>query len=106
MRVIDVGVQATNGTLWAIQAKAYAPDNTVTKRDMDIFLPESACPEFDCRLLITTTRHVSQNMIRASRVAEKLVSVGRVAYSPRKNLSRHGTSRMMRDAETSQCDRP
>ena len=66
--------QAKDGTLWAIQAKAYAPDNAVTKKDMDSFLSESARAEFDHRLLIATTRHVSAAAIRASKAAEKPVS--------------------------------
>ena len=71
---IDLVAQAKDGTLWAIQAKAYAPENSVTKQDMDSFLSESARPEFDYRLLIATTRHVSAAAIRASKAAEKPVS--------------------------------
>ena len=55
---IDLVAQARNGTLWAVQAKAYAPDNAVTKTDMNSFLSESARAEFDHRLLIATTRRV------------------------------------------------
>jgi superfamily II DNA or RNA helicase len=71
---IDLVAQAKDGTRWAIQAKAYAPDNAVTKKDMDSFLSESARAEFDHRLLIATTRHVSAAAIRASTAAEKPVS--------------------------------
>ena len=39
---IDLVAQANDGTLWAIQAKAYAPDNTVTKHDVD----RDTCIEF------------------------------------------------------------
>jgi predicted helicase len=39
---IDLVAEAKDGTLWAIQAKAYAPDNAVTKHDVDSFLSESA----------------------------------------------------------------
>ena len=35
---IDLVVQAKDGTLWAIQAKAYAPENAVTKQDTNKFL--------------------------------------------------------------------
>ena len=48
---IDLVAQAKDGTLWAIQAKAYGPDNAVTKKDMDSFLSESARAEFHHRLL-------------------------------------------------------
>jgi superfamily II DNA or RNA helicase len=71
---IDLVAQAKDGTLWAIQAKAYGPDNAVTKKDMDSFLSESARAEFHHRLLIATTRHVSAAAIRASKAAEKPVS--------------------------------
>ena len=70
---IDLVAQANNGTYWAIQAKAYAPDNTVTKQDMDTFLAESGRPECAHRLLIATTRHVSPFATRASKAAEKPV---------------------------------
>ena len=70
---IDLVAQAKDGTYWAIQAKAYAPDNTVTKQDMNAFLSESARAEIDHRLLIATTRHVSPNATRASKAAEKPV---------------------------------
>ena len=49
---IDLVAEAKDGTLWAVQAKAYAPDNAVTKTDMDSFLSESARVEFDHRLLL------------------------------------------------------
>jgi len=71
---IDLVAQAKDGTLWAIQAKAYGPDNAVTKKDMDSFLSESARAEFHHRLLIATTRHVSTAATRASKAAEKSVS--------------------------------
>ena len=72
---IDLVAEAKDGTLWAIQAKAYAPDNAVTKRDVDSFLSESARAEFHHRLLIATTSRVSQAATRASEAAEKPVSM-------------------------------
>ena len=66
--------QAKDGTLWAIQAKAYAPENTVTKKDMDSFLAESGRSEFAHRLLIATTRHFSSNADRACKHAVPPVS--------------------------------
>ena len=69
----DLVAQANNGTYMAIQGKAYAPDNTVTKQHMDTFLAESGRPEFAHRLLIATTRHVSPFATRASKAAEKQV---------------------------------
>ncbi len=52
---IDLVAKHQDGTLWAIQAKAYAEDGSVTKHDMDSFLSESSRPEFSYRLLIATT---------------------------------------------------
>ena len=39
---IDLVAEDHDGRLWAIQAKAYAPENTVTKADVDKFLSESS----------------------------------------------------------------
>ena len=80
---IDLVAEAKDGTLWAIQAKAYAPDNAVTKHDVDSFLSESARAEFRHRLLIATTSRVSHAASRASKAAEKPVSM----------LLRHGLDR-------------
>ena len=52
---IDLVAEHQDGTLWAIQAKAYAEDYSVTKHDMDAFLAESGRPQFSYRLLIATT---------------------------------------------------
>ncbi len=50
----------------AEQAKAYAPENAVTKADVDKFLAESSRAVFSYRLLITTTdklHHVARRTI-------------------------------------------
>ena len=52
---IDLVAEHRDGTLWAIQAKAYKPDYWVTKEDMNSFLSESNRPQFSYRLLIATT---------------------------------------------------
>ena len=57
---IDLVAETTTGNLWAIQAKAYAPDHSITKRDIDTFLSESGRPCFGYRLLIATTDRISQ----------------------------------------------
>jgi len=66
---IDLVAETKDGKLWAIQAKHYAPDNTVTKQEMDSFLAESGRPEFSYRLLIATTRKLSSNATRACKNA-------------------------------------
>jgi superfamily II DNA or RNA helicase len=52
---IDLVAEDHDGRLWAIQCKAYAPENTVTKADVDKFLAESSRAVFSYRLLIATT---------------------------------------------------
>ncbi|WP_225332005.1 restriction endonuclease [Mycobacterium intracellulare] len=52
---IDLVAEDHEGRLWAIQAKAYAPENTITKADVDKFLAESSRAVFSYRLLIATT---------------------------------------------------
>jgi predicted helicase len=49
---IDLVAEARDGSLWAIQAKAYAAHGTVTKADIDSFLSASASRSFSYRLLI------------------------------------------------------
>ncbi|WP_186244061.1 DEAD/DEAH box helicase [Mycobacterium simulans] len=60
---IDLVAQHRDGTLWAIQAKAYDQAYAVTKHDVDKFLSESnrkddntGRPLFAYRLLLVTTR--------------------------------------------------
>ena len=52
---IDLVAEERDGSLWAIQAKAYAPSYAIKKADVDSFLSESSRPEFSYRLLIATT---------------------------------------------------
>jgi predicted helicase len=52
---IDLVAEHRDGTLWAIQSKAYDPAYSVTKEGMNSFLSESNRPQFSYRLLIATT---------------------------------------------------
>ena len=52
---IDLVAEEHGGDLWAIQAKAYAPDYAIKKADVDSFLAESSRPGITYRLLIATT---------------------------------------------------
>jgi predicted helicase len=56
---IDLVARTRDGQLWAVQAKAYDPSNTVTKADVDTFLSESSRSQFAYRLPIATTDHLS-----------------------------------------------
>lgn len=58
---IDLVGEARNRGVWAIQARAYAPEHSVTKRDMDSFLAASASRRFSYRLLVATTDRVAAN---------------------------------------------
>jgi superfamily II DNA or RNA helicase len=61
---IDLIAKTKTGELWAIQAKAYGADQTVTKAHIDSFLSESSREGFTFRLLIATTDHLSTNAKR------------------------------------------
>ena len=63
---IDLVAEATNGDLWAVQAKAYSADYSITKPDVDTFLSESSREEFSFRLLIATTNHIGARRTHAA----------------------------------------
>lgn len=73
---IDLVAETHDGRLWAIQAKAYDPEYSIKKVDIDSFLSESARAEFSYRLLIATTDKVARLAERTMRAQEK--SVGQV----------------------------
>ncbi len=68
---IDLVVEDRAGGLWAVQAKAYDPQYSVTKADVDTFLSESSRPEFSYRLLIATTNRVGHTARRTIAAQEK-----------------------------------
>uniref|UniRef100_UPI001FE04557 restriction endonuclease n=1 Tax=Rhodococcus phenolicus TaxID=263849 RepID=UPI001FE04557 len=72
---IDLVAEDRSGHLWAIQTKAYAPTSSITKRDIDTFLSESARPEFSFRLLIATTDLIGNTARRTLEAQEKQVGV-------------------------------
>ena len=49
--------QAKDGTLWAIQAKAYAPENAVTKQDMDFCGGQKSREKRGSRRSLSTNFH-------------------------------------------------
>jgi superfamily II DNA or RNA helicase len=55
---IDLVAQTYDDKLWAIQAKAYSQNHSITKNDLDRFLTESSRKEFSYRLLVATTDRV------------------------------------------------
>jgi len=72
---IDLVAQAKDDTLWAIQAKCYDPETTVTLDDMNKFFGasnrqyEGGIRRFSQRLLIATTNHVSKHARESSQWA-------------------------------------
>jgi predicted helicase len=61
------------GQLWAVQAKAYDPQYSVTKADVDSFLSESNRRVFSYRLLIATTDRIGPTARRTLDDQEKPV---------------------------------
>ena len=61
---IDLVAETKQGQLWAIQAKAYSPEYSIRKSDIDSFLSESARGDFVFRLLIATTDIIGKNAQR------------------------------------------
>lgn len=64
---IDLVAELRDGSLMAVQAKAYAQAYWVTKADIDTFLSESARAEFSRRLVIATTNHMGPTALRTLR---------------------------------------
>jgi superfamily II DNA or RNA helicase len=76
---IDLVAEDREGGVWAIQAKAYVPDYSVTKRDVDSFLSASASKRFSYRLLVATTDRVAANALKT--IAEQAIPVGMLLRS-------------------------
>jgi len=58
---IDLVAEERSGGVWAIQAKAYQADSSVTLHDMAAFLAASASRRFSYRLLVATTDRIGAN---------------------------------------------
>jgi superfamily II DNA or RNA helicase len=72
---IDLVAETVDGELWAIQAKNYGEQTTVTKADVDTFLSESARPVFSYRLLVASTDRLARNARQAIEGQEKPVGL-------------------------------
>ena len=51
---VDLVFKHKNSEVWAVQAKCYSPEYSITKADVDKFLSESNRPSIDKRLLIAS----------------------------------------------------
>jgi len=72
---IDLIFKHVNGETWAVQAKCYAPEYSITKSDVDTFLSESNRAGIDKRLLIATTDKVGANAKQVCNAQEKAVTL-------------------------------
>ncbi len=72
---IDLVARTHDGQLWAIQAKAHAPEYYVTKDDLNTFLSESSRQQFSYRLLIATTNRMGRIARRTIDAQEKPVGL-------------------------------
>ena len=71
---IDLVAETVDGKTWAVQAKCYDEQYSVTKSDVDSFLAASGRAEFDHRLLISTSDRLASKADSTIRHAEKSVS--------------------------------
>ena len=76
---IDIIFRHTNGEHWAVQAKCYSPDYTVTKHDVDRFLSESNRSQIYRRLLVATTDRIGTNAMRVCEAQDKSVVLFRLS---------------------------
>ena len=70
---IDLVFRHKNGEIWAVQAKCYSPEHTITKHDVDKFISESSRPGIDKRLLIATTDKIGANAKQVCDAQDKAV---------------------------------
>jgi superfamily II DNA or RNA helicase len=72
---IDLVAEGFDGTYWAVQCKAYHPDSSLKKSDIDSFLSASSQKQFSNRLLITTTKAIGDNARNTLSNQEKPVQI-------------------------------
>lgn len=59
---IDLVAMDKTGRHWAIQTKAYDPDSSLKKSDVNSFISASSTPLFAGRILVTTTKTIGPNL--------------------------------------------
>ena len=70
---VDLVFKHKNGDVWAVQAKCYSPEYSITKSDLDKFLSESNRQGIDKRLLIASTDKIGSNAKQVCNAQEKPV---------------------------------
>ena len=83
---IDLIAEDFDGKIWAIQAKAYAPQYSITKQDVDKFLSESSRKIVSYRLLIATAAELGHNAREAIEGQEKQVGYLLLSDLKKRNL--------------------
>ena len=68
---IDLVFKHKNSEIWAVQAKCYSQEYSISKKDVDTFLSESNRTEIDKRLLIASTDLIGANARRTCANQEK-----------------------------------
>ncbi len=71
---VDLVFKHKNGDVWAVQAKCYSPEYSITKSDVDKFLSESNRHGVDKRLLIASTDQIGANAKQVCNAQEKPVT--------------------------------
>ena len=61
---IDLVFKDKENQTWAVQAKHYAPEYSITKNEINSFIAEASRPGIDQRLLIATTDKIAPNASR------------------------------------------
>ena len=72
---IDLTAETLDGQSWAIQVKLWSSERTLPKSELDKFLSASNTKHFSHRLLITSSKELSQNLWRAVKGQEKPVMI-------------------------------
>ena len=78
---IDLVARDTEGNIWAIQAKCYNPEYSVSKKDVDSFLSESTNAKIHNRLLIATTDRIGANAVNVIKRQNETVPVNQLMLS-------------------------
>ena len=78
---IDLIARDINGKIWAIQAKNYSAEYSVTKHDIDAFLSESANEVIGQRLLIATTDKIATNAVNVIGRSQSNIPVSQLMLS-------------------------
>ena len=72
---VDLVGRDQTGNYWAIQAKAYDPESSLNKSDIDSFISASSTLQFAGRILVTTAKSLGGNLKATLAQQEKVTRV-------------------------------